>query len=195
MSKHALGIDYSMTCPALCYIGANTSEPKFFFVTDTPAWATRAKTHNIEVVAHGLTGDFMRRAIYVGQQCIEWIDQHTNNHPDPLHVAIEAYAFAAKGQVFHIGEHTGLFKYLYFQKVNEYQWQPLQDVPPTVVKKFGTGKGNAKKDQMVEAFLKAYPPAQDWVKTFFPKSKNIYQSPLADLADAYWIARWLQVQP
>lgn len=198
IKPHVIGIDYSMTCPAMCYLGEAHATPKFFFMTDTPAWVTRAGLFpEITASLHGLTGDFIRRAIYVGHECIEWIDAYASHYhfSQPMQVAIEAYAFAAKGQVFHIGEHTGLFKYFYFQQVANRGWQPLRDVPPTVVKKFATGKGNAKKDQMVEAFLEAYTPAKAWVKAFFPKSTNIYQSPLADMADAYWIARWLQVQP
>jgi hypothetical protein len=203
---HVVGIDYSMTCPALCYLGVNADSPRFFFVTDTPAWRTRAQQFlEIEAISHSLSSDyFIQRGIYIGRQCVDWIESLVG-HGDHLVAAIEAYAFAAKGQVFHIGEHTGLFKYFYHLRqiqvngghaqIRQAEFAPLESVPPTVVKKFATGKGNAKKDQMVEAFLAAYKPAQKWVDAFFPKSKNIYQSPLADLADAYWIARWLQVQP
>ena len=53
-------------------------------------------------------------------------------------VALEDYAYGAKGRVFHIAENTGVLKYKLWQ-----QSIPLDVVQPTKVKKFATGKGNA----------------------------------------------------
>lgn len=61
-------------------------------------------------------------------------------------VCIEEYAFGAQGKTFHIGELGGVVKLLlYRMKVRH------EGVPPTVLKKFTTGKGGgegANKDQM-----------------------------------------------
>jgi hypothetical protein len=55
-------------------------------------------------------------------------------------VALEGYAYNAKGRVFHIAENTGILKYKMFQR-----GVPLDIVEPTKVKKFATEKGNASK--------------------------------------------------
>ena len=60
-------------------------------------------------------------------------------------VALEDYAFAAKGRVFHIAENTGILKYKLFQ-----QGIPLETISPSAVKKNATGKGNADKEMMYQ---------------------------------------------
>ena len=64
-------------------------------------------------------------------------------------VALEDYAYGAKGRVFHIAENTGILKYKLWQ-----QSIPLDVIQPTRVKKLASGKGNASKQEMFEAFVK-----------------------------------------
>ena len=58
-------------------------------------------------------------------------------------VAIEGAAFGKPFQAFHLGELAGVIKYLL--AVNRYT---VILVPPTTLKKFATGKGNATKEEM-----------------------------------------------
>lgn len=106
---------------------------------------------------------------------------------NPGTILIEDYAYNARGRVFHIGENTGILKFLL-----EQECMPYDVVPPTVIKKFATGRGNADKKMMTKAFLEAYPDATSWIPELFPRTKEPVpaNSPLADLADAYWIARY-----
>jgi hypothetical protein len=171
-----VGIDYSMTCPAACLY---TDAPQFW-IAHNRTYPTCAALTTTEIT----TTDVIPRAELVASGLIAWLSQC----PNVRAVAIEDYAFSATGRVFHIGEHTGVLKYLLYK--NGYA---VKSIPPTVIKKFATGKGNADKPRMTDAFLNAYPSAQAWRSVFFPRTApnaSPAKSPLADLADAYWIAKY-----
>ena len=68
---------------------------------------------------------------------------------DVSFVAIEGFAFSAQGRsVFDLGELSGCIKYML--KV------PMVVIPPTVVKKFATGKGNCHKDLILLEVFKRF---------------------------------------
>ena len=90
------------------------------------------------------------------------------------YIAIENYAYSATGRVFNIGENTGILKYMLFQnKMN------FETVTPQMVKKYATGKGNAKKVDMADAFTKETGLDLTGIKQW------------SDIADSYWISRWV----
>lgn len=170
-----VGVDYSMTCPAACI---PYDAPQFWFASQrTYAPLSSITTHKITTL------NVAQRAETTAIAFIEWLKYHGSVHA----IVLENYAFSATGRVFHIGEHTGILKYLLWKA--DY---PVYLVPPTVVKKFATGKGNADKIRMTSAFLKEYPNGQNWCSTFFPRSPTTLRAkaPLSDLADAYWIAKY-----
>ena len=57
-------------------------------------------------------------------------------------------------------------------------------LPPSVIKKFATDKGNANKELMLDAFEKD--TAANLAKIFDTTSK----SPVSDIADAYFICKY-----
>ena len=59
-------------------------------------------------------------------------------------------------------------------------------VPPTVIKKFATGKGNADKAKMYEAFVRE---TNLNVIQYYSKTGKL-DSPVTDMVDAYYIAKW-----
>ena len=61
-------------------------------------------------------------------------------------------------------------------------------VPPTVIKKFATGKGNANKEKMYEAF-DVENPGVDIRSWLTPRSTNTI-SPVSDVVDAYFIVKY-----
>lgn len=87
----------------------------------------------------------------------------------PQLVAIEGYAFGARGAaMFSLGELGGVLRW------SLHSWHiPYIDVPPSQVKKFATGKGNSKKDEIMLAVYKR------WGVEF----------KTSDEADAYVLAR------
>ena len=64
---------------------------------------------------------------------------------NPIGVAIEDYAMGAKGRTFNIGELGGVIRLAVYRA-----GIPMIEVPPTVLKKFVTGRGNANKASMVK---------------------------------------------
>jgi len=60
-------------------------------------------------------------------------------------------------------------------------------VPPTVVKKYATGKGNATKEKMYDAFVAE--TGVDLHNIISPTTK--LGSPTTDVVDAWYIARYM----
>lgn len=54
-------------------------------------------------------------------------------------------------------------------------------IPPTEIKKFATGKGNSKKDAVIDAFIQDFGHGLDGLDK------------IDDLADAYWMAKYAKV--
>jgi hypothetical protein len=101
-------------------------------------------------------------------------------------VFIEGYAFATSGKshVRSVAENTGLLKHKMY-KAN----QSFTSIPPTVIKKYATGKGNANKEVMYEAFSAELLTPTDLQERLRPNSKKL-SNPVTDLVDAYFIAKW-----
>lgn len=66
---------------------------------------------------------------------------------DPCVIAVEGYSMGSKGRVFHIGELGGVIRVALMERGN----CAVLTVPPAVLKKFATGKGNADKARMIAA--------------------------------------------
>ena len=96
---------------------------------------------------------------------------------------LEGYSYSSTGKVFHIAENTAVLKYLMWDEELDFEI-----VPPTVIKKFATGKGNANKEKMYEAFCKEN-PSVDLRSQLTPRSSNVI-SPVSDVVDAYFIAKY-----
>ena len=66
-------------------------------------------------------------------------------------VVLEGYAFARPNQAHQLGELGGVVRVaLYDRRI------PFAEVPPAVLKKFATGKGNATKDQVLAAAIRRF---------------------------------------
>lgn len=171
----AVGIDYSMSCPSVCvHSGSEWSfnNCKFYFLTN------RKKFQFCDGQFFGSPqSDFLtseERFDTIASWAISKI-------PIESKVYIEGYAFAAKGVVFNIGENTGVLKHkLYSRKQNS-----VSVVAPSTVKKFATGKGNANKEQMHESFVKEVSFDID-----LHFGCNIGDSPISDIVDSYYIAKY-----
>lgn len=102
-----------------------------------------------------------------------------NIQPD-VPVFIEDYSMGSKGRVFHIAENCGLMKWKLWKRGHA-----ITCIPPTVIKKVATGKGNAKKEQMYEAFVK-----QTGITLQTMGSGTKIGSPVSDIVDSYFIAQY-----
>jgi hypothetical protein len=173
------GIDYSLCGPCICVFegGARFSfdDCNFYFLTDTKKHA-KPFLKNIHGEVFSEWNEEMERYQSIADWAIDIVR-------DVQQVALEGYAYSATGKVFHIAENTGVLKYKLFG-----EGIPVTIIPPTEVKKFGSGKGNADKTSMHAAFLKE--TGIDLKAVITPDKRDV-GSPVSDVVDAYYICKKL----
>lgn len=176
-----VGIDYSLTCPCVCVAkDATFSNSYFYYLTDRKS--VMGKFHNILGEEHP---DYLTDQERYENNATWVIEILSNFKREDIYIMIEDYSFGSKGKVFNLAENCGVMKYLLFK--HNYRFFT---VPPTVVKKFATGKGNATKEKMFEAFLND--TGIDLHNILLPKTK--LNSPVTDIVDAWYLSRYMQVQ-
>ena len=98
---------------------------------------------------------------------------------------IEDYSMGSKGKVFHIAENTEVLQYNLWLKKIQYK-----KIPPTALKKWVTGKGNATKEVMYQQFLKEEKiDIFDLLGMTMPKTGKI-DSPISDIVDSFFLCRY-----
>ena len=114
-----------------------------------------------------------KRSLYVGGKVNEYILKYPNHE-----VVLEAPAFMGKGsRVYQLfGFHYFVATLIFRHKGN------FTQVPPTTLKKFATGSGKAKKEDMFEVL------PTDIKKKFLKEHKK--STGIYDLADAYALANY-----
>jgi Holliday junction resolvasome RuvABC endonuclease subunit len=176
-----VGIDYSLTCPCVCVSTDKTfANSSVHFLTDRKAVV--GKFRNINGTQHNEYLSEQERYENIANWVLSILNGLTNLTCEEIHIMIEDYSFGSKGKVFHIAENCGLLKYLLYK--NDYKFST---VPPTVVKKFATGKGNAKKENMLEKFVAE--TGLDLHNILSPTTK--LGSPTTDVVDAWYMARYM----
>ena len=166
-----IGIDYSLTSPAICI---DNGALMFFFLTNKKKYIGQL-SEDIIGYEHKEWTTPIQRFTYIADFVFDIIDQVYN----PI-VFIEGYSYGSKGQaIFQIAENCGILKYrLQEAKI------PYEIVVPSVVKKGATGKGNADKDMMYEAFVKE---TNIDLKKLLDTDK--VGNPISDIADSYFIKK------
>ncbi len=112
-------------------------------------------------------------ALHIGK----YIDTYS---PDVI--AIEGLAFGMRGNVT---RDLGGLQFVIIAHLQEVKNKLVDIVAPTSVKKFATGSGRAKKEDMIESL-----PSE--IHTYFINLGVKKTTGLADLADAYWIAKCVE---
>ena len=181
MNEHVAGIDYSLTSPAICVAKLINNEIKFenckfHFLKQNKSHKSLGKVFFAYDYPE-YTDDIDRYSKLASWtiECIRWYDGRVNK------VYLEGYAFAATGRVFNIAENMGILK----KQLKEDGFK-YTTIPPTLIKKHATGKGNANKDLMYETFLSE--THVDLRSQLSPKSTKI-SNPVSDIVDAYYICR------
>lgn len=170
------GIDYSLTSPSIC-------------VHEGTDWSIEnCKLHYLVkkkdlVVKSSLLEGSMYPSEWKNDQdrydkLSEWSMSIITSSDS---VAIEGYAFGAVGRVFHIAENCGVLKQKLWSSSIKF------DVPaPGEIKKFATGKGNANKEKMFDAFYSE--TKIDLFDKLSIKNRNNW-NPVSDMIDAYYICK------
>ncbi len=141
-----VGIDYSLTSPAVCI---NDGKLKFYYLTTKKKWLGK-QSDNIIGYEHKEWTDPIERFKNISDFVFNILYTNPLFEQPVYDIYIEGYSFGSKGQgLFQIAENCGILKFRFLQKNINYNI-----VVPSVVKKGATGKGNADKDMMYEAFLK-----------------------------------------
>jgi len=175
------GIDYSMSCPCICvYNGSlskfNARDCKWFFLTNK-------KTLGDNLFYQGRINSEVfkewRNPIQRYKNIASWAIDKVQGCSL---VIIEDYSMGSKGRVFHIAENCGILKHELY--VNEL---PFDTVPPTTLKKFASGKGNASKEMMYESFLRE--TNIDIKNHINPKLKES-DNPVSDVIDSFYLAKY-----
>ena len=174
----AVGIDYSLTSPCVCVCKDSTfSNSFFYFLNDRKS--VIGKHQNIFGELHDEYLTDQQRY----ENIATWVlDILSNFDKEEIVIMIEDYSFGSKGKVFNLAENCGLLKYMLYK--NGYKFFT---VPPTVVKKFATGKGNATKELMYDTFVKE--TILNLHLILSPTTK--LGSPTTDIVDAWYIAKYL----
>ena len=188
-----IGIDYSLSSPGIC---VNTSEGEFKYEDCTFYFLTNTKKYDATFCR-----PFVTNVRYIGtshkpytseperySQIADWAINIIKSYGDATTgmnrikptIQIEDYSYGSTGRVFHIAENLGLLKY---KLKMECGWDYTL-LPPSVIKKHATGKGNANKDLMLHAFEEE--THTNLGKVFDTTSK----SPISDIADAYFICKY-----
>ena len=186
-----IGIDYSLSSPGICI---NTSEGEFRYEDCTFYFLTNTKKYDAtfkEKMAFGTTAveyigtshkpytSESQRYSQIADWAIDIINSYVFWQEQPI-IQIEDYSYGSTGRVFHIAENLGLLKY---KLKMECGWDYTL-LPPSVIKKFATDKGNANKELMLDAFEKD--TGTNLAQVFDTTSK----SPVSDVADAYFICKY-----
>jgi len=179
-----IGIDYSMSSPAICVYTGKSSEFVWrecqFYIRDSKGKSK--KTH--EKIIYDKENDYsdnISRYDAKGEWELKIIEEYD---PTKTYIIIEDYAFGAKGRLASIGENTGILKHkLWLHGYN------LGVCSPSKVKKFATGNGNANKNIMFDAWITE--TGLNLLPYFFTPKKTKVDSPVADIVDAYYLCKIL----
>ena len=174
VTKTIVGIDYSLTSPAICVNIDGEGILMFYYLTNKKKYIGQMSE---DIVGH--EHQEYTTPIQRFTQISDWAINIISNLINPQ-VFIEGYSFGSKGQgVFQIAENCGILKYRL-----EEQNIPYTTVVPSVVKKGATGKGNADKEMMYNAFVAE---TNIDLKTILETDK--VGNPVSDIADSYFIQK------
>ena len=184
MTIKSIGIDYSLSCPAICIETENAED--FYFLTDKKKYEGTFRP-NITGTLHKGYLTPQQRYENIADWVISTIRSYYPEHavkPQMPMINLEDYSFASKGKTFHIAENMGLLKYKFYKSDIPYQL-----IAPSSVKKFATGKGNANKEMMIDAF-------KDTAGfDLLGELDCTYNSPASDIADSYFICKFQLENP
>jgi len=177
-----VGIDYSMSCPAMCLLDESLefTKSRFYILSDRKKDCD-AIVSNVFCRPHALYKTETERFDKISEYFISILEKEGLLKEHSSKVYLEDYSMGSKGKVFNIAENTGILKF----KLHQNQI-PLITIPPTVIKKFASGKGNSDKEGMYKAFLDRGNP--DITKHYYVKLNPKITSPVSDIVDSYFIA-------
>lgn len=147
--------DWSMSAPSFAIY--DTSDGPFNFLNSRHFYLTDTKKHvhtlnNLRVYGYSIpkweTNE--QRWDFLSEHVIDALDEYLQEDFGPTnYFAIEGYAFGSHaGSVHQIAENAAVLKHkIYTRGI------PIEVYNPSTVKKWYSGKGNAKKDELYAVFV------------------------------------------
>ncbi len=173
------GIDYSMTSPSICiHKGSEWS-------VDNCVFHYMVKKDKHLVVTEKLKGFLYPEYSHQQQRfdnLASWILKILSDY-DITKISLEGYSYGStSSRLFEIGENTGLLKYKLWNA-----GYPFEVYAPTMIKKFATGKGNANKEKLWEAFKNE---TNLNLFNILGQEECKYWNPVSDMVDAYYLTKY-----
>lgn len=172
------GIDYSITSPAITVLDTNTQEYKMFNLCGNKTALKKSVSDIITLTPYPDWEMAVERYHLISDWALEVLKSNKVEM-----VAIEGYAMGARtGLVCNIAENGGILRFKLYQNNI-----PFTEYAPTQIKKYFTGKGNAKKEEVVAC-------VEDKTMLSFADELGVkaLAKPIDDLADSYAIVRFLE---
>lgn len=188
--KNWVGIDYSMTSPAIAVYQGEPSEfhwekVRFHFHTPTDTlareWKRAGKVWCSGSMPITKPNGYMERFDGLSDWVMGVVQDRHKLLPHETIITLEDYALGARGRVFEIAENTGIMKHNLY--INKFQ---VRLVAPTTLKKYATGKGNSDKIAMNAQWEKDTGACLQYLITPTRKLGN----PVTDLVDAYYLCKY-----
>ena len=180
------GIDYSMTSPAMVTFESTDDIYQYYYMSTTESKLKSDSKLYSALIDVPITVD---ADIHEGSitSSIERFQNIANFFFQAIELLkpeilfLEGYSLGSHGKVFSIAENTAILK----SKLHDGGYTVVT-LPPTVVKKFATGKGNASKQMMKEMFF------QNGEERLTDLRKVVHYkgSPFTDLIDAYYVLKY-----
>lgn len=186
--KKVVGVDYSLTGPAVCVYDDFDGDFKFencrfYFMTNVKSLEGKQLDNVWGKLFPDYNGDEERYHNISG-----WAIDAIFAGGIPNIIGVEGYSMGSKGRVFNLAENCGILKYRIWRITNSDIFDSdMQIYPPTVIKKFATGKGNANKEAMYDAFVNE---TGVHLKDLLTPNKSKIDSPVSDIVDAYYICKY-----
>ena len=170
------GIDYSTTSPSICVWKNGVFTPNnctfSFFALDKwrDGWSS---LENVNCFKFPKELEGLERYSFLAEWTIEqlrWDDGRVEK------IVLEDYSYGSVGRVFHIAENVGILKHILLKQHFTYE-----TIAPTTLKKFATGRGNASKDEMLDAWKQE------------SKRFDLIQetgNPASDIIDSFYLCKY-----
>lgn len=175
------GIDYSLNCPAICIYTDSRNSFTFehcdFYCCQNNV-SDRKKKCNESLAFKNINIEYQKECTSLTERYFSLALWGWNilEKCKPDVVVMESYSMGSKGRIFEIAEATGYMKLgIYIHNI------PLILFAPSSIKKEFSGKGNADKSAMADAFYR--------MEGFYLHEKmnqsNPKNSPCSDLIDSF----------
>lgn len=175
-----VGIDYSITSPSVTLLDSSGNATSHFLSSKKKLIGHHHTKHaQFQLVGHEYpdweTDEQRHRAL--SRWALSLLPD------DSVQIWIEGYSFGSTGsRLFQVAENTGCLK----QTLHTSNYA-FDVVPPTAVKKFATGKGNANKALMISTFKEN---TNIDIPLILGLKDNYDGSPVSDIVDSYFIAKY-----